>query len=71
VWQGTWGKNGKGQYASPYIYNGLDRIDNEKGYLLDNVTPCCKICNQAKHALSLDDFLAWCQRLINFQKGKV
>ena len=24
---------------------GLDRIDNSKGYELDNVLPCCKICN--------------------------
>lgn len=26
-------------------YNGLDRIDNSKGYSLDNVVTCCKFCN--------------------------
>ena len=24
---------------------GLDRIDNKKGYQLDNVIPCCRSCN--------------------------
>ena len=26
----------------------LDRIDNSKGYHLDNVLPCCKVCNQVR-----------------------
>lgn len=26
--------------------HGLDRIDNSKGYLIDNVVPCCSRCNQ-------------------------
>lgn len=29
-------------------YQGLDRIDNEKGYIKDNVVPCCKHCNAFK-----------------------
>lgn len=40
-----------------YIYNGLDRIDNKLGYTLQNSVPCCKICNIAKHNLTLNDFL--------------
>jgi len=27
---------------------GLDRIDNDKGYLENNVVPCCWICNKIK-----------------------
>ena len=27
----------------------LDRIDNSKGYTLDNVLPCCGICNQTRN----------------------
>lgn len=27
---------------------GLDRIDNKKGYTLDNVIPCCTFCNLKK-----------------------
>jgi hypothetical protein len=28
--------------------SGLDRKDNTKGYILDNVVPCCKSCNIIK-----------------------
>jgi hypothetical protein len=27
---------------------GLDRIDNSKGYTLENVLPCCRWCNTAR-----------------------
>src|SRR5579859_3794845 len=27
-----------------FIYNGIDRVDNSRGYEPDNVVPCCKIC---------------------------
>jgi hypothetical protein len=29
---------------------GLDRKDNEQGYIKDNVVPCCKRCNKVKGA---------------------
>lgn len=34
---------------------GLDRVDNEKGYYLYNVVPCCRKCNYLKRAFSMDD----------------
>lgn len=40
----------------PAIINGIDRINNNKGYLLDNCVPCCTKCNLAKHILSTKDF---------------
>lgn len=45
-----------------FLYNGLDRIDNEKGYQIDNVVPCCWDCNRAKGRKSLSDFLSWLDR---------
>ena len=35
---------------------GLDRIDSNKGYTLDNVAPCCKYCNIMKNDLTLEQF---------------
>lgn len=40
-----------------FKYNGLDRVDNTKGYTLDNVVPCCGICNVMKMTLEYDDFI--------------
>jgi hypothetical protein len=37
-------------------FNGLDRVDNNKGYAEDNVVPCCKVCNIAKHDLEQEKF---------------
>jgi hypothetical protein len=28
--------------------SGLDRINNEKGYLIGNIVPCCTSCNQIR-----------------------
>lgn len=36
---------------------GIDRIDNDKGYTLDNCRPCCSICNYMKRDEPLDVFL--------------
>lgn len=38
-------------------YSGIDRIDNEKGYVYENCVPCCKFCNHAKKNHSKDTFL--------------
>ena len=48
-----------------FLYNGLDRIDNNKGYTIDNVVPCCKICNHAKNNLTLEEFQGWLKRTYN------
>ena len=39
------------QLASPTNNTGvgLDRIDNNKGYDIDNVVPCCLICNRVRN----------------------
>ena len=42
-----------------YYHNGLDRVDNSLGYILDNVVPCCRQCNIAKNNYSKEAFLSW------------
>lgn len=46
-------------------YNGIDRINNDVGYLTTNVVPCCKICNIAKNNYTHNEFLKWIDRLVN------
>jgi hypothetical protein len=48
---------------SPLVYNGVDRVDNEKGYSLSNSVACCKNCNAAKRNLSVQEFLAWVEKI--------
>jgi hypothetical protein len=35
---------------------GLDRIDNSRGYHIDNVVPCCRECNEQRHSMDHDLF---------------
>ena len=49
----------EGYYGNPYLYNGLDRIDSSCKHTLNNVVPCCIICNRMKNDRSLHDFNNW------------
>lgn len=52
-----------------FIYNGLDRVDNNLPHNYDNVVPCCKYCNTAKSQLSLKDFNNWIIRLAEYKRA--
>jgi hypothetical protein len=43
--------------------NGLDRVDNKKGYVEDNVVTCCKACNVAKATMSQEEFISLAHRI--------
>lgn len=43
----------------PYVYNGIDRINNSVGYVVGNVETCCEQCNKAKRMMSREEFLGW------------
>lgn len=50
-----------------YVYNGIDRLDNSKGYSIENCVPCCGVCNKAKMVMSENEFSEWISRVyINF-----
>lgn len=54
-----------------YYYNGIDRVDNNIGYTLDNCVSCCVICNRAKNNLNYKDFVAYINRIkLNDRKIK-
>jgi hypothetical protein len=43
--------------------NGVDRVNNTKGYLEENCVPCCSICNWSKNRLGYKDFVSWAIRI--------
>jgi 5-methylcytosine-specific restriction endonuclease McrA len=46
-----------------YVYNGIDRVDNDKGYEPNNSVACCFTCNVAKASMTRDQFIAWVRRV--------
>jgi hypothetical protein len=53
-----------------FVANGVDRVDSDKGYTLDNVVPCCPECNMMKMDLSINVFLARVHKIANNVKLK-
>lgn len=55
------------QRTNLFTYNGIDRVDNEKGYLESNVVTCCEWCNYSKRSLSYKEFQDYISRLVEFR----
>ena len=53
-----------------FTFNGLDRIDSSKGYVLGNVVTCCKKCNYAKNDMSQKEFFEHLQKIIKNIQGE-
>lgn len=55
-----------------YIYNGIDRMDNNLGYNLNNCVPCCEFCNRAKSGMDYDLWITFLlKKRENFLFNKV
>lgn len=46
----------RNRFGKSYIYNGIDRVDNNVGYTYENCVACCEWCNKSKLAHGVDDF---------------
>lgn len=51
-----------------FIYNGIDRIDSRKGYLINNCVSCCLRCNLMKRDIPQQEFLDHIEKIHNHQK---
>lgn len=51
--------------ALPIETIGIDRIDNTKGYTVENIRACCAICNRMKMAQTEKDFIEQCKLIVN------
>lgn len=58
-------------FTGAYTYNGIDRVDNAKGYMATNVVSCCGPCNRAKGTRSLDEFVDWIDQIHNYLSAGV
>lgn len=47
------------------VINGVDRVNNDIGYVLENCVTCCKICNTMKMDLSYENFLKHVLKISN------
>jgi len=50
-------------------FNGIDRINNNKDYILDNCVPCCNICNKMKMIATETQFINKCKQIMEKQKA--
>jgi len=55
----------KGQLWGECVYNGVDRINSDLGYSVENCVSCCKVHNRMKGELSLVDFINACKQVVN------
>jgi hypothetical protein len=44
-------------FGYTYVYSGIDRMDNKRGYTAENCVASCKICNFMKRTMKKHDFI--------------
>lgn len=55
-------------YNGDYIYNGIDRKDNGRGYTPNNCVASCGQCNRNKGAMDYQAFLDWITRVCSYRE---
>lgn len=45
--------------SGDYVFNGIDRLDNAKGYTPTNCVACCWVCNNKKSNDNYEQFVDW------------
>ena len=57
-----------GTRSTKYIVsNGIDRLNNDLGYTLENSVACCSICNKMKHAFTEKVFIEQINKIYKFK----
>lgn len=59
-----------GKPSSDDNLNGIDRVDNDVGYHVDNVVACCSACNMCKGRHDLKMWLRTCLRVASHWKNE-
>lgn len=53
---------------APFIFNGIDRVNNTIGYNKNNCVTACFTCNRAKGEMSLQEFKSWINKIFKNQE---
>ena len=53
-------------YCGGKEFMGIDRINSDLTYRLDNIAPCCHDCNMAKNCLAPEEYLQRCGNVANY-----
>ncbi len=49
------------------FFGGVDRVNNELGYVPHNCVPCCTTCNMAKRAMTPVKWETWLAQMVAFR----
>lgn len=49
---------------------GLDRVNNDEGYFVDNIVSCCTDCNIAKRSRTKEEYIKHCIKIAKRFEGK-
>ena len=63
-----------GSYNETYKdkpFSGVDRIDSNKGYVEENIVPCCDICNKMKGTLTTEQWLQHMQSILQYFRKEI
>lgn len=56
-----------GEKSAGTRVNGIDRVDNAKGYIRSNCVPCCSTCNRMKWVYNVKDFVRGCTNVAKYE----
>lgn len=54
-------------YKHEIYLNGIDRIDSNDAYYMDNCVTCCKMCNMMKNTTNKETFILMCVHIANYK----
>lgn len=60
--------NSNCHYCDDINSKGIDRLNNDIGYCINNVVPCCKKCNFMKNKYTFDEFYNHIEKIYKFMK---
>jgi hypothetical protein len=64
-------RKSRAKCGNSYVYNGIDRLDNDLGYESSNIVACCMKCNYMKRDFSLKDFLSHLEKVVGHVKKRL